>query len=245
MSLTDQFTKRTEDVVEEENDFAGYVEKPGPFLVVVDDAYDSKIVFPDSDNRFIGLKLKVIEPLLDTRMEETEEELEDRRSEVGKLSTAHVYLTENTVQEAFGLLGGIAGEMDFPQDFDQNAKARDEDDNIIEEDGDPVYDFEYVSNNAPINPENLIGRKFRAFFEFDEYKDRYAMNMYASAALSESKEDTQDEPRKDLFSGEDTRSAEYKKEYEKRQKENDGGRDDLLDEEEANGEMDPDDELPF
>lgn len=241
MSLTDQFTKRTEDVVEEEGSFAGYIEKGGPYLVTVTDAYDSNVVYPDDDTRHIGLTVEVVKPILDKQIGETDKEFEDRMNEKGKISRVRMYLSDKTAKTVLGLLGGISGSMSFSQSFDEKARQKDEKGNpVTNSEGKPVYDFEYVAEKAPINPENLIGRKFFAYFEYDEYKDRQDMNMFDSSAISD--EDKQEEPPVGLFDGEDTHSKEVKEKIEEGQG---NDRDKLMDEDEDEDSLDPNDELPF
>jgi hypothetical protein len=246
-------TRTAEDVEKERQEMsADYVEKPGPYLVEITDAYDSDVVY-DGGTRNIGLWLKVLDVRVDGRDPNNSEE--ERQDQIGNKSLMKIYLTKNTLETASKLLGTVAGEMTFPADFDEKAKARDENGDVILEDGNPTYNFEFVAKNAPINPDNLIGRRFVAYFEYSERNDRYEANMFNSYGVSESE---QENDPADLFAGEDTRSEEYRKEREERQKQNQTeSREELMDGDDGlpnspsggdsapSDDVSPDDELPF
>lgn len=213
MSLQDQISTRTEDVVEQEaKEGGGSYEKislGGPYLAKVIDAWDSKVVFPEGDGtRFINVQARALKAIRNKRIGETEEELRERREEEGKIVSGRCYMSKKTVNNALGILGGIAGDLEFSQTFDDQAKVR-KDGEVVLKDGEPVYDLEYVANEIPINPGNLVGRKFIMMVEYDDYNDMYAINLlFQSVALDD--EEVQEEPPVNLLEGEDEVSEKVK-----------------------------------
>ena len=249
MSLNSKVAPRTQEIVDSEDQGGGSFDKislGGPYLVKVIDAWDSRVVFPESDgSRFINVQARALKAVRNKKIGETEEELKERRQEEGKVVSGRCYLSKKTVNNALGILGGIAGEIEFSQSFDDKAKVR-KDGEVVMKDGEPVYDLDYVAQEVPINPGNLVGRKFLAVVEYDDYNDMYTMNLlFQSAALDD--EEVQDKDPVNLLEGEDTVSQQVKERINPEGSSNGSAdRAELMDDdEEVVVEDEEDDGLPF
>lgn len=227
------FNKRTEAEVQGGN--AEWAEVPGTYVVEVISAYDSNIVYPeDKKTRHIGLRGKIVEPI---QMDgEADDDFEDRQEQIGRLCAIRVYLSEKTAKTAFKLLTEIAGEANPPDDFMESVFV----DTVA---GEPQYNLKEMADRAPLNPGQLIGRRFLAALESNTQGGQgLRLNMFQSWYVDE---DKQVVTPNDLFEGEDEVSEKIRERVARKNKK-DGGRTeglklDIEDEETVGA----DDELPF
>jgi len=237
--------------VDNQSGGGGELEKNGLYKVKVLSAFDSYKVnegeAEDPDrNRCINLRLKVLEPVLDTTgdVSETEADFEARKSEKGKTVDVRVWLSRDgnasLLEGNLDILTSIAGSTDKPSD------------EIMEKasvDG-GQHRLGVIGDEANINCTRLLGRD--AVVKVQSVQDDWpGLFPWVSAAVSDDEqtpfdsplndEDAQPQPSGPLFSGEDLASKHMKEVFN-----SEGGGSNPPDTEyDEDGRPGPDDDLPF
>lgn len=186
--------------------------RPGTYIVRVDEALDSNVVFPEvaqeGKSRFISPTVTILGLVKDDG--ETHEDFRDREDQIGKNARPRIYLSELTVETSMQLLTEIAGSAELPEDFAKEVTTGGTKD-------EPEYDLKIMADHAPINPANLVGRLFRAVLELPRGKGKggLGINQYRSWMVPESEQTV---PPRNLFEGKDEMSYAIKERLEKGRK---------------------------
>ena len=224
--MSNPFAKRTES---DNMEFASEeIEKDGTYVFQVVRSYDSYKVNPeDVDDpergRYINLRVEArdVRPTISfeegEKLTEPEDEVEDRKSEVGKYADVRVNLKrDGHVKVLTGnlqLLATIAGSTGTPDQkiLDKAYQGT--------EDGEDRYDMGLVADEAHINATTLLGRMFIGRLTSFEYNDKmfHQLHPWTAHEIPDDEQPTflgKPRPASNLYEGEDTESERTKKKFE-------------------------------